>query len=128
MLGKWLLPILILLAIFVFSNQGLKGGPEITVLELKQLLKSQPQPVIIDLREPALFNQGHIESARSVPAQQLKEKLSLLGLPKMEPIILYSDDEARTREATRLLYDQGYGGALSLKGGIAAWKATMDNR
>ena len=51
MARKWLIPILILIGVFVFSSQGLKGGPEISVMDAMGLLKAEPRPALIDVRE-----------------------------------------------------------------------------
>lgn len=120
---KWLLPILVLFMVYVFSMQGLKGGPEISAQETANLLKGEPRPVLIDLRDAAQYEQGHIPGALSVQAAQFKEKLADLNLPKVDPIVLYSDDDAKSREATKHLYESGYQGGLTLKGGLAAWQA-----
>ena len=61
--------------------------------------------------------------AISVSSTEFKTRLESLKLPKFEPIVLYGADETRVRDATRLLYDSGYQGALTLKGGIDAWRA-----
>ncbi len=125
MARKWLIPILILIGIYVFSSQGLKGGPEVSARDAAALLKGNPLPVLIDVRERAAFDQGHIAGAHSVPIGEFKARLESLKLPKMDPVILYGDDDgdARAREATKLLYDSGYQGALTLRGGIEAWRA-----
>jgi rhodanese-related sulfurtransferase len=123
MARKWLLPILAFIGIFVFASQGLKSGPEISAHETAALMKGEPRPVLIDLRERADYDQGHIPGALSVPSMEFKERLTSLKLPKFDPVVLYGGDEARARDATRLLYESGYQGALTLKGGIAAWQA-----
>ena len=123
MARKWLIPILILIGVFVFSSQGLKGGPEVSVTEAAALMKSDPRPVLIDVRERADYDQGHITGAIAVPFAEFKSRLESLKLPKIDPVILYGGDEAQVRDATRLLYESGYQGALTLKGGIAAWRA-----
>jgi rhodanese-related sulfurtransferase len=123
MARRWLLPILIFIGIFVFSTQGLKGGPEISAQETVTLLKGEPRPVLVDLRERADFERGHIPGAISVPSADFKARLADLKLPKIDPVVLYSADDAGARDATRLLYESGYQGALTLKGGIAAWRA-----
>jgi rhodanese-related sulfurtransferase len=120
---KWLLPVLVLFGIYVFSSQGLKGGPEISAPETAALMKGTPRPVLIDLREPAEYEKGHIAGALSVPSAAFKERLAALKLPKQDAVVLYSNDDAQARAATRLLYESGYQGALTLKGGIAAWQA-----
>lgn len=120
---KWLLPLLVIFLVYVFASQGLKSGPHITVAETVNLLKGEPRPVLIDLRAEAECAQGHIPGAICVPAAEFKEKLESLKLPKEDAIVLYSNDDARAREATKLLYDSGYQGGLTLEGGIAAWQA-----
>jgi rhodanese-related sulfurtransferase len=119
----WLIGILILVGVLVFASHGLKGGPEITVREAAALLKGTPPPVLVDLRAGAAFAQGRIAGARSAPQDQFQEQLASLKLPKTEVIIVYDDDDTRAREATRLMYESGYHGALTLKGGFAAWRA-----
>jgi rhodanese-related sulfurtransferase len=121
MARKWLLPILIFIGVFVFSSQGLKGGPEISVQDMAALLKGEPRPLLIDVRDRADYEQGHIPGAISVPAADFKERLAGLKLPKTDPVVLYGADDARARDATKHLYESGYQGALTLKGGIAAW-------
>jgi rhodanese-related sulfurtransferase len=122
MAHKWLIPILILFGIFVFSSQNLKSGPEISVSEVDGLLKGNPRPVVIDVRERADYDQGHLPGALSVPYGEFKERLESLKLPKMDPVVLYGEDEVRARDATKTLYENGYKGALTLKGGMAAWR------
>ncbi len=123
MARKWLIPILILMGVFVFSSQGLKGGPEVTVRDAAALMKSDPRPVVIDLREHDDYDQGHLPGAISLPFTEFKDRLQSLKLPITDSVILYSNDDARARDATRILYESGYQGALTLKGGIEAWRS-----
>ena len=117
----WLIAILIFAGVFVFASDGLKGGPEVSAKEAAALLKGEPRPVVIDLRERADYDQGRIAGAIGVPHGEFKARLESLKLPKMEVIVLYGNDDARAREATKHLYDNGYQGALTLKGGFEAW-------
>ena len=120
---QWLIAILVFVGVFVFSSQGLKGGPEISVGDAVSLLKGAPRPLLIDVREAADYGQGHLPGAISVPFAEFKDRLQSLKLPKVDPVVLYGADDARARDATRLLYESGYHGALTLKGGIDAWRA-----
>lgn len=123
---QWLIVILVAIGIFVFSMNGLKGGPEISVSETVDLLKGAPAPVMIDVRDRAMFDQGHIAGARPVPIAQLKTQLSSLKLPKFEAVIVYDEldeGDSPARQGTKLLYDNGYFGGLTLKGGLKAWRS-----
>lgn len=120
---QWLIPILIVVAVIVFSSHGLKGGPEISVKDAAALIKNEPRLVIVDVRERADYEQGHIANAISVPSAEFKARLDSLKLPKYEALILYSTDDTQARDATKHLYENGYQGALTLKGGFDAWRA-----
>ena len=122
MARQWLIPILIMVGVYVFSQHSLKGGPEVSVHDAANLLKSVPRPVVVDLRERAEFEQGHIAGAISVPSAEFKERLDSLKLPKTEAVILYDTDDTRVRESTKLMYESGYQGVLKLKGGLEAWR------
>jgi rhodanese-related sulfurtransferase len=119
---QWLIAILICIGVFVFSQQGLKGGPEVSVKDAVGLVNGAPRAVVIDVRERAEYEKDHLPGAISVPSAEFKARLESLKLPKLDTIVLYGED-ARVREATRLLYESGYQGALTLKGGIDAWRA-----
>ena len=119
----WLIPLLIVVAVIVFSSHGLKGGPEISVKDAATLIKNEPRLVIVDVRERADYEQGHIASAISLPSADFKARLDSLKLPKYEALILYSTDDTQARDATKHLYENGYQGALTLKGGFDAWRA-----
>ena len=123
MARNWLIPILIFVMVFVLSSQGLKGGPEISVKEAVALLKGEPRPLLIDLRERTEYDQAHLPGAISVPMADFKGRMESLKLPKMDVLVLYAADDARAREATRHLYDSGYQGALTLTGGFEGWRA-----
>ncbi len=123
MARKWLLPILLCFAVLAFVSQDLRGGPEISAQETAKLLKHEPRPVVIDLRERAEYDQGHVPGALSVPFGEFKSRVESLKLPKADVVVLYSAADERTREATKHLYQSGYQGGLTLKGGIEAWRA-----
>ena len=123
MVRKWLIPILVVIGVFVFSSQGLKGGPEVSVMDAVGLLKGDPRPLVIDVRESADYGQGHLPGAISVPYAEFKGRLQSLKLSKIDPVILYGSDDVHARETTKHLYESGYQGALTLRGGIEAWRA-----
>ena len=118
---KWLIPILIVVVVIVFSSHGLKGGPEISVKDMVSLMKGDPRPVIVDLRSSVEYKLGAIPGALSVPQADFKTKLDSLKLPKTDAVVLYGAGDTEARTITRHLYESGYQGALTLKGGYDAW-------
>lgn len=120
---KWLIPILIVVVVIVLSSHGLKGGPEISVNDMVSLMKGDPRPMIVDLRSNVEYKLGAIPGAVSVPQADFKARLDSLKLSKADALVLYGAGDAEARTITRLLYESGYQGALSLKGGYDAWLA-----
>lgn len=121
---NWLIAILIAVGVMVFASNGLKGGPEVSAREAIALLNSSPRPVVIDVRERAEYDQGHVPGALSVPLSELKQRLAGLNLSKTDPVVVYcGEGGACGPDATRQLIESGYFGALTLKGGIDGWRA-----
>ena len=65
--------------------------------------------VIIDVREPAEFNSGHVEGAINVPLSgfhQVPQAIS--GIPKDDEVILYCQSGNRSNQAMMLLRSWGF--------------------
>ena len=78
-------------------------------------LKASAEGNIVAVTEAADLVQSH--------SAEFKARLDSLKLPKYEALILYSTDDTQARDATKHLYENGYQGALTLKGGFDAWRA-----
>lgn len=65
--------------------------------------------VIIDVREPAEYETGHVDGAINIPPSQLlagSEKLN--NIPKDSEIILYCRTGSRSAVAMNMLKDLGF--------------------
>jgi rhodanese-related sulfurtransferase len=79
-----------------------------------------PQTVLIDVRSPDEFFADHAEVARSIPLQELSQRLG--ELPSKEtPVLLICASGQRSMAAAELLASQGFGNVASVRGGTAAW-------
>jgi len=84
--------------------------------------------VIIDIREPAEYQRGHIPGAMIIPRGLLEfeilpalERLSS-GVPVAEcDIVLYCGTGGRSALAAKSLDDMGFRNVKSMDGGIVAW-------
>ena len=86
-----------------------------------QLRNRDISPVVIDVREPREFRQGHIPQARSIPLPQLISDAS--DLPLDREIVFACRGGRRSRRATHLLQSKGYQNVRVLEGGMLAWEA-----
>lgn len=73
--------------------------------------------LLLDVRTPAEFAQGHIEGARNVPLDQLDQQVAML--PREVPVVVYCASGRRSDAAARRLATAGFD-ARDL-GGIGRW-------
>jgi rhodanese-related sulfurtransferase len=78
--------------------------------------------VVIDVRPPVEFRQGHIAGARSIPLAELRRRLA--ELPKDRDIVAYCRGPycVYADEAVSLLAEEGYR-VRRLEGGYPDWRA-----
>ena len=78
--------------------------------------------IVIDVRSPEAFAEGHITGAVNIPVAQLRRLLpDDPAFDRAQPIILYSAEPALGAEGTAIVNDAGFSGAVSLRGGVDAW-------
>ncbi len=95
--------------------------PEIAVDELDAIIKSGGVRVL-DVREDWEFSRGRVPGAVNVPLKKLPVRAPQLKHDKPYAVICQSG--SRSRSATNFLLDQGFEGAVSVKGGTSAWTRT----
>lgn len=76
--------------------------------------------MIIDVREPLEFKEGHILEAQLIPLPKLL--LDGLELPKDREIILVCRGGRRSMRAAYVLQNKGYDNVRFLQGGMIAWE------
>jgi rhodanese-related sulfurtransferase/rubrerythrin len=75
---------------------------------------------LLDVRQPAEYEQSHIPGAKLIPLPQLTDRLDELDPDK--PLIVYCAVGGRSRAAGQLLSGKEYDVVYNLKGGIKAWE------
>ncbi len=79
-------------------------------------------PVILDVRTPREYKQGHIEGARNLDIFQRGKFQSQCELLKRDqPVYLYCRSGNRSRKAGRILTQMGFKEIYDLQGGILNW-------
>lgn len=100
-------------------------APAITPQDLRdQLAKGQPVH-LIDVRPTAIFQNGSIPGAMSIPASVILQK----QLPPLAPAVLFDDGlgDTRIREIAAELNKRPGWKADVLTGGFAAWRALPES-
>jgi len=91
--------------------------------ELRDALRSDAPPLVLDVRTPAEFRQGHVPGARNVPHDGLAARLSSLELPDERQVVVYCERGGRAQAAERILRDAGFERVRRLEGDMRAWRA-----
>lgn len=84
------------------------------------LFAEEPGAVLLDVRTPVEFAQGHVPGAQNCPLDRLGE----LDLEQGRTAYVYCLSGARSAQACRYLKREGYG-AVNL-GGIADYRGALE--
>jgi rhodanese-related sulfurtransferase len=97
------------------------GGPSISTLQAT-LLINQQNALVLDVRDAAQYEGGHVLNSRHLPAGELEARASELEKYKAKPLIVVCESGSRSDKAVSTLRKQGFGQVFSLSGGIGAWR------
>ena len=100
-----------------FRAQGSAISPSAATL-----LINRQDAVVLDVREPAEFADGHISKAHPVPLGQLAKRLDELQRFKDLPVIVVCRSGNRSANACGILKKSGFAQVLNLSGGMSAWE------
>ena len=110
----------VLLALFV-RNEVARGGRTVSPQELVDLV-NRDGAVVIDVRDPAEYAQGHIAHAISVPHAAIAGRLGELGKYKEKPLVLACKMGQHAGTAGTVLRKAGFANVARLRGGVAEWR------
>lgn len=100
------------------NTRNMNSVREIDYENLKELIKSDEDIKIVDIRSPQEFEERRIKYAINIPLYDLNKKSSCLLPDKDKLIVLYCGCGIRSKKAYKLLEEKGYTNLYSLEGGI----------
>ena len=78
--------------------------------------------VLIDVRSPEEFAEGHIEGAINIPVETIKDGQNLQEVPDLnKPLLLYCRTGRRATVAGHYLVNAGYKHVVNF-GGVSTWQ------
>ena len=92
--------------------------------ELKQMIDSDRDFILLDVREEWEYQLVHIEGAVSIPLGELPRRSRELS--PIDEIIVYCHHGMRSLDAAYLLQQLGFKSVLSVVGGIDRWASEVD--
>jgi rhodanese-related sulfurtransferase len=91
--------------------------------QLTTLLQQRDAHALLDVRERAAFERGHIFRATPLPRRLLESRLPMLVTAPGTLVVLYDDDGRIATLAAATLGEMGYTEVFVLTGGFDAWRA-----
>ena len=79
--------------------------------------------VLLDVRTPQEYREGHIPGSKNVPLQTI-DKISSVAGNKNIPLFVYCYSGGRSRQATSMLQHMGYNNVQNI-GGITAYSGKV---
>jgi rhodanese-related sulfurtransferase len=122
-----------LLSLFVLSfvlcplcAVGDEDIPRVSITDLKKLVDSGSDVIILDTQPKAVYDKGHIKGAISFPWRKKITLLDIEGLPRDRLIVMYCDcgpGESDSADVASRFLQMGFGEVKVLKDpSIQGWK------
>jgi rhodanese-related sulfurtransferase len=93
--------------------------PAVLVDELRERLRGQPRPFVLDVREPWEYAEGHVPGAQLLPLSELEERVA--EVPRDRAILAICHSGQRSLAAAAFLLTEGYADVSNVDGGTSAW-------
>ena len=93
--------------------------PSLSASELSEKIKVDKQALVIDVRQPEEYREGHIAGSKLIPLGELGKHIN--ELPKDKEIICVCASGSRSSSATKYLIKMGYN-AFDMTGGMFMWQ------
>ena len=116
--GTVLLP----LAVLAYeASRARSGGQSVGPMDAVRLMNQGA--LLLDVRNQAEFDSGHILDARHVPQDQLASSTEALKKYREKVVIACCESGMRSGAAARVLRAQAFTKVVNLQGGLQAWRA-----
>lgn len=87
---------------------------------LHAMFDDEARPVVIDVREPWEYAQGHVPGSRLIPLGQLSRHVN--ELDPQQPVAVICQTGSRSQSAAALLAQKGFQKIYNVQGGMNAWQ------
>ena len=96
------------------------GYYQITQIKAKELMDSEKDYIILDVRTEEEFKEKHIENAILIPHTEIEQRAEKELKDKNQLILVYCRSGNRSKTASKILAELGYTNVMEF-GGINSW-------
>ena len=122
-LNNWMLISVALASGFMLFLPVMQGASAsgVTVIQAVQKINRE-KALVIDVCSEQEYKDGHLPGAKHIPLGDLPTQLPQVARDKTLPLIMVCASGMRSRSAVSAAKKLGYTQALSLTGGLKAWR------
>jgi len=124
--GLIIIVIFFLAGILAAGNEKKGDVKSITPEDAQELIKknkNNPDFIILDVRTPQEFNEGHLEEALNIDYSSPDFKKELEKLDRKKLYLVYCRSGVRSTRAVGVMKDTGFKLLYNMSGGIIAWES-----
>lgn len=117
--------------IFTSCTNSQTSGSNLSAVDFSKRLQATTEAVIVDVRTPQEFSEGHIKNAVNIDWNGNNFDSQISKLDKSKPIFVYCLGGGRSASAASSMKSKGFKEIYELNGGMMAWRSaglpeTMD--
>jgi len=106
------------------SSTAISGGQQlayktISVSDASAMIQSSSNLLVVDVRTPQEYAQGHLKAATNIPLSDLPLRIG--GLDRNRSILVYCQTGVRSAQAATMLVNAGFTQVYDMEGGLTAW-------
>lgn len=118
----WLAFVVVLALLLHFELSSTVAGIKLLSPQEVTTMINRENAAVIDIRDDAAFQTGHIVGALNIPVDQMDKHLKKLQRYKTKPIIISCSAGQQSPQFGAKLRKQSFSKIFALKGGISAWQ------
>ncbi|MBD3749283.1 MAG: rhodanese-like domain-containing protein [Sphingobacteriales bacterium] len=121
---KKLFSITLMSILFLACTNGQTGSTKtnLSATEFAEKIKEFPNAVILDVRTPAEFSDGHLQNALNFDWYGNAFDQQIASLDKSKPVFVYCSVGGRSAEAANKMRQDGFKLVYEMDGGMMKWK------
>lgn len=98
----------------------------LTPAEFATAVAARPAPFVVDVRDAAAYERGHVPGSRSIPVHEVGHRHAELPHSKITRILVVGDAGKRTHAAAAWFVLMGFADVGVLDGGFGAWQGPVE--
>ncbi len=98
--------------------KGYRNNENISIEEIKQIMKTNEEAILLDVRSPQEYNEGHLNRAINIPLYELEKCCDCKLRDKEKTIIVYCKSGIRSKKAIKILKKDGFKNLYNLENGL----------